>query len=160
MDMGQQIWYVALSDRTMSMACYLSLQSFQMEWIWEGEQAEYHDYHRRYFYFVISDGHKKMKKLAVRNIFIMIAGTALCSIIPLYTHEQYLCNIQHACGFILLMTALVLNYKLWNKTNKENQYLGVLFVVNTTIVALYLGMYIFMFYIVLNIWRYKRHNRL
>ena len=92
-----------------------------------------------------------MKKIAVRNILIMIAGTALCSIIPLYTHEQYLCIIQHACGFILLMTALILNYKLWNKTNKENQYLALLFVVNATIVTLYIGMYIFLFYIVLNI---------
>ena len=92
-----------------------------------------------------------MKKLAVRNILIMIAGTALCTIIPLTTHEQYLYNIQHACGFILLMTALILNYKLWNKTNKENQYLAVLFVVNATIVTLYIGMNIFIFYIVLNI---------
>ena len=92
-----------------------------------------------------------MKKLAVRNILIMIAGTALCTIIPMTTHEQYLCNIQHACGFILLMTALILNYKLWNKTNKENQYLAVLFVVNATIVTLYIGMNIFIFYIALNI---------
>ena len=92
-----------------------------------------------------------MKKLAVRNILIMIAGTALCSIIPLYTHEQYLCNIQHACGFILLMTALILNYKLWKKTNEENQYLGVLFVVNAVVVMLYIGMLLLMLYIVLNI---------
>ena len=92
-----------------------------------------------------------MKKLAVRNILIMIAGTALCTIIPMTTHKQYLCNLQHACGFILLMTALIFNYRLWNKTNKENQYLGVLFVVNATIVTLYIGMYLFMFYIALNI---------
>ncbi len=76
----------------------------------------------------------------------MLIGTELCSVIPLYTPKQWICNIEHACGFILLLTTLVLNYKLWKKTNKKNQYLGVLFVVNATIVTLYIGMYIFIFY--------------
>ena len=93
----------------------------------------------------------KMKKLAVRNILIMIAGTALCSIIHLYTHNLYLCTIQHACGFILLMTALILNYRLWKKTNKENLYLAVLFVVNVTIVTLFIWMYLLIIYIEFNI---------
>jgi len=88
------------------------------------------------------------KKAVLRNISIMVIGTALCSVIPMYTHKQYICNIQHACGFILLSTALILNYQLWKKTNKENQYLGFLFILNATIVTIYIGTYLFMYYIV------------
>ena len=78
-----------------------------------------------------------MKKRAIINVIIMIAGIVLCSIIHIGQHHQALCYTEHLCGFILLITAFIKNRKLWIETNK-NQYIGILMVINAVIIILYL----------------------